>query len=306
MNLLARQPLDHIAAALSRAGFAVLPSDLRIEPRDERWLVRLPGLRLAWLATSERGIERLRTERRVLRLVAERCSFRVPLVVFESDNGELDVREPVPGTTDPRAAYSAVRDDPRRAREIGAAVGALLAQQHSRIAAADVSSWLPRQPEWPEPRAWIRERLHTVVDDPRLMARALAIIDDYESVSVSEADRALVHTDLGLHNLALDPESGAVNGVFDYEAAAWADRHHDFRYLVFDFASHALLDAAIEAYQPLVGRAIRHDRVLLYNAACAVTYLAFRAGKAPEERWCGRTLAEDLRWSNGAIAAAGR
>jgi len=42
---------------------------------------------------------------------------------------------------------------------------------------------------------------------------------------VAARDRALVHGDLGLHNLALDPETDAVNGVFDYDGAAWADRH---------------------------------------------------------------------------------
>jgi hypothetical protein len=30
--------------------------------------------------------------------------------------------------------------------------------------------------------------------------------------------------------------------------------------------------------------------------------LAFRAGHAAAERWCGRTLAEDLDWSTRAIA----
>jgi Ser/Thr protein kinase RdoA (MazF antagonist) len=241
----------------------------------------------------------------VLRLVASRCSLRVPRILFESDDGHFDVREPVPGATDPWAAYTAARDDPARAREAGAAVGALLAEQHSQIAATDVASWLPQRPEWPERRDWIEERLRTVVDDARLIDRALATIDDYESVAVDDADRALVHADLGFHNLALDPASGAVNGVFDYAGAAWADRHHDFRYLVFDSAPHTLLEAAAAAHEPAVGRAIRRDRVLLYNAACAIAFLAFRAGVPPDVSWCGRTLAEDLRWSSAAITASG-
>ena len=95
-----------------------------------------------------------------------------------------------------------------------------------------------------------------------------------------------------------------MRGIFDYEGAAWADRHHDFRYLVFDFDRYELLDAARAVYEPAVGRAIRRERALLYNAACAVTFLAYRAGHAPGERWCGRTLAEDLEWSTGAIARA--
>jgi aminoglycoside phosphotransferase len=299
-------PFNRIASALADGGFSFPLEQIRVEARDDRWLIRLPGTLLAWLAMSERGVWRLRAERRVLRLIASRCSFRVPRVLFESDEGDFDVRESVAGAADPWAAYAAARDDPSRAHEIGAAIGALLAQQHSRIAATDVASWLPQRPEWPEPRDWIAERLPSVVDDTRLIDRALTVVDDYEHVAVEDADRALVHADLGLHNVALDPNTGALNGVFDYDAAAWADRHHDFRYLILDLESHALLDAAVAAYEPVVERVIRRERVLLYNAACAISYLAYRAGRAPEERWCGRTLAEDLSWSRGAIAAMGR
>jgi len=107
---------------------------------------------------------------------------------------------------------------------------------------------------------------------------------------------------LGLHNLALDPETDAVNGVFDYDGAAWADRHHDFRYLLFDVGREDMLDAALEVYEPAVGRRLDRDRIRLYNAACAIGYLAFRSGVAPDQKSCGRTLAEDLRWVRTALA----
>jgi aminoglycoside phosphotransferase (APT) family kinase protein len=126
----------------------------------------------------------------------------------------------------------------------------------------------------------------------------------YEAVPVCEADRALVHTDVGFHNLAIDPVSRVVHGLFDYDSAAWADRHHDFRYLVFDRAGDEMLNAACGTYEPLVGRAIDRPRVLLYNAACALSFLAYRDGTEPEARSCGRTLAEDLRWSTHAVGRA--
>jgi aminoglycoside phosphotransferase (APT) family kinase protein len=53
--------------------------------------------------------------------------------------------------------------------------------------------------------------------------------------------RVLVHTDLGLHNVAVDPETKEVRGVFDYDGAAWADRHHDFRYLVLSIPHEPVL-----------------------------------------------------------------
>jgi hypothetical protein len=287
---------------LAAAGFRLTPSDVQVEAREERWLIRLPAERVAWFAASRSGLQRLETERRVLRLLESRCTFRTPRLLFESASGDLDVRATVPGGTDPFRVYAQIRDRPDLAVQIGTAVGAILSEQHARIRAADVAGWLPRRPGWPESRQWVHERLGRVVDDPRLIAEAEAVVDAYEGVSVSEDDRALVHTDVGLHNLAIDSASYAVHGIFDYDGAAWADRHHDFRYLVFDFDRYDLLEAARSVYERVVGQQIQRYRVLLYNAACAVTYLAYRAGIAPEEQSCGRTLAEDLCWSKHAIS----
>lgn len=293
-----------VCEALAAAGRRYRPSQVAIEAREDRWLIRLPDQRLAWLARSALGVERLRRERRVLRLIEQRCSFEAPRVLFESADGDLDVRSMVPGTADPWRFYAEVLDSSERASRLGAAIGAMLVEQHTRIGAADVTPWLPRRPSWPEAPDWIRERLPRVVDDARLIARAEAVIDAYENVVVEDADRVLVHTDIGFHNLAIDGESYTVRGIFDYDGAACADRHHDFRYLPFDFARPEMLEAACSVYEPVVGRPIRRDRVFLYNAACAVTFLAFRAGHPADERWCGRTLAEDVQWSRQAIAKA--
>jgi aminoglycoside phosphotransferase (APT) family kinase protein len=122
---------------------------------------------------------------------------------------------------------------------------------------------------------------------------------------VDDEDRALVHGDLGLHNVAVDPDTSAVIGVFDYEGAAWTDRHHDFRYLLFDFESDEVLSAALAVYEPAVGRRLSRERIALYNAACAASFLALRDGVSPDDRSCGRTLAEDLRWMHGSLARVG-
>ena len=289
---------------LSKADLHLVPADVRVEARDERWVVRLPGRRLAWFAASDQGVRRLKTERRVLRLLHSRCTFGVPRVILEDAAGEFDVRAMVAGDSDPWRVYADVRSSVKVATRIGTAVGEILAEQHSRIGFADVAGWLPRRPTWPESREWVRKRLAAVVNDPEMLAGADAVMRAYEDVRTLEPDCVLVHTDVGLHNLGIDPETHSVHGLFDYDGAAWADRHHDFRYLVFDWERNDLLDAALSSYEPVVGHTIQRERVLLYNAACAVTFLAFRAGTKPEERSCGRTLAEDLRWSRLAIARA--
>jgi aminoglycoside phosphotransferase (APT) family kinase protein len=290
------------AATLAAAGFAYAPSMLTVEPHDEKFLVRLPDQKLAWFAASSFGLEQLAIERRVLRLLEAHCTFAAPRVLFESRDGDFDIRTMVPGSADPLTTCHLIRDSAEHASRIGAAIGSILAEQHQRIRVSDVSPWLPRFPSWPKPREWISERLALVVDDARLITRAEAVLDAYERVAVGDSDAALVHTDVGFHNLAIDAQSYTVNGIFDYEGAAWADRHHDFRYLVFAFDRYDLFEAASSAYEAGGGSAIERDRVFLYNAACALSFLAFRAGKAAKEYWCGRTLEEDLQWSTHAVA----
>jgi Phosphotransferase enzyme family len=292
---------DIACAALAAAGLAVDPAEVRVEEREERWLARLPGQKLAWFAASAAGRAQLATERRVLRLLEARCAFCVPRIVFEPPSGEFDVRSIVAGDGDPWSVYAVVQRSPEAAVRIGAAVGAILAEQHSCIAARDVAGWLPVRPSWPESRVWIRERLPGVIGDAELQARADDLLCAYEELSIRDDDRVLAHTDVGLHNLAIDADSYDVRGVFDYDGAAWADRHHDFRYLVLDADRYELLDAASAVYERATSRSIDRKRVLLYNAACALSFLAFRSGHRPDERWCGRTLDEDLAWSTLAI-----
>jgi hypothetical protein len=56
---------------------------------------------------------------------------------------------------------------------------------------------------------------------------------------------------------------------FDYDGAAWADRHHDFRSLLFDYDCDEVLEAAAAAYEPSVWCTISRARLALYNTACA-------------------------------------
>src|SRR6516164_8199893 len=270
--------------ALHEAGFPHPAEALHIDAREERWAVSLPDGHIAWFPASEAGATRLAVERRVLGLLATRCSFRVPEILFVSNSG-FDVRRMVPGRCDPWGLYRRCQDDPRLAQKIGHAIGQIFVEQHTRIVEADAVGWLRQQVPWPETGAWIGERLPRVIDD-RGLIRALAdVIEEYEGVAVDPADRAY-----------------AVNGVFDYDGAAWADRHHDFRYMLFDVEGEDMLDAALRIYEPAVARSLDRNRIRLYNAACAIGFLAFRAGVPPEQKSCGRTLVEDLHWARMALA----
>jgi hypothetical protein len=280
--------------ALGRAGFLCTPSDVRIAARDGRWAVTLRDDCMAWFPASAAGAERLATERRVLRLVSTRCSFRVPELLFESD--AFDVRALVPGRCDPGDLFRRCKVDTFLAQQIGQSIGAFLAEQHTRISHAEVGGWLRKCPAWPERPEQIRPRLQCVVDDPHLLQAIERALARYESTPIDESDVVLIHGDVGFHNIAVDPLADRINGIFDYDDAAWADRHHDFKNLLFDIGREDMLEAALRVYEPIVGRTLDRDRIRLYNAASAISHLALRANLAADDAYGGRTLADDLRW----------
>ena len=286
---------------LQQAGFAVSPENLRVELRYGRWAVTLPSDRLAWFPADSDGRKRLVQERNVLRLLAQRCSFRVPHILYESDTG-FDVRALVVGRCEPERLFEEARADAGLSRQIGRALGAILAEQYTRIAPADVAGWLTERMIWPAEGGWILERLPKVIDDAMLIDEIGRLLARYEAVPVEAGDCVLVHGDVGFHNIVVDERANVI-GIFDYDSAAWADRHHDFRYLVFDSGREELLQAALAVYEPATGRTLDRDRIKLYNAACAVSYLAYRHGIPANRKWCGRTLAEDLHWVRDALSA---
>lgn len=291
---------EHIQAALRGNGLNLPLADLRILDREDRVAAILPDSRIAWFPTNEAGRQRLERESRVLVLLARHCSFTVPRLIRETPDFQL--RTLVEGRTEPWQVYRQVKSDPGYARALGNALGTVLADQH-RVPIAELD-WLPRIPSWPEPIATIARDLPRVIDDRALIARALAHIESHEAEVAASTARVLTHGDFGLHNFAYASD-GSLTGVFDYDGAAFLDRHHDFAYLVFDTENHALFEAAVAAYTAARGQPIDPARVLRLNAAAAIGFLAWRASSGPEEKPAGRTLAEDLAWTRLALDRAG-
>jgi len=277
--------------ALAELGLPVAPRDVRLERCAGRWLAWLPGERLAWFAADEDAAAALAVERRLLRVLARRCSFAVPRVLLEAPDGGFDVRSVVPGVCDPRWVDARIRADADAAARLGASIGALLAELHTLVAADEVAEWLPAPPE---PASAIADPLSRIVADAALLSRADRVLARVQDVP-ADADRVLVHGALGFHNLGVDPETFTVVGVSGWESARLADRHVDFGALAGGLEREPLLDAALAVYEPAAGRTLSRERILLHGAGAAIRALAAHAdlsGEPPDAEGLDAALAE--------------
>lgn len=276
------------------------PGALEFLAFENRIAVRLQSDRIAWFPTTEEAEVRLAKERRVLRLLEKYCQLAVPRVIYEDETG-WDLRSFVQGTVRPTDLADRIQRDSGFAYLFGEDLGRMLAEQHTCVPPEDLEGWLPRTKDWP--RAEDLPRIPEIVQDARLLERIKLALERRRAIR--DESPVLVHTDLGVHNIVIDPESFRVTGIIDYEGAILGDRHQDFAFMVFQQHREPVLEGALSTYEPATGMKIDRDRVLLLNAVAAIGFLGFRYGHPAEEAWCGRTLQQDLAWTRAALGFAG-
>lgn len=297
---------DTARELLRAAGLDVPRAKLAIERRERRWVLGWSDpTHLAWLPADAEGATQLDIENRMLTLVAKHCSFAVPRTLYFDPASGLAIRTRIPGAVDPAGLHQRLRSDSTLGGRLGQWLGRALAEVHA-IPAQSVNGWLPARPSWPEPLARMRENLPQVLGAQHpLLPRLNALLRHYEALIDRQHDPVPAHTDLGLHNLVVDPESGMPRGIIDFDAAAYVDRHLDFRYCVLDSHDTSLLDRALKSYFDATGRTLETKKIHLHNALSACSYLASRVGHEASERWCGRTLVEDSAWVDAALKRVG-
>jgi aminoglycoside phosphotransferase (APT) family kinase protein len=294
-------PAAHVARALADALGEPVAADA-LAWREWRWIAELPGERVAHLPPDDASAVRLARERRLLALIAPRVDFAVPRPLGPLD-APLDLRARVPGVSGPAglAAHFRAIADPARAARLADDFARIAAGLHQALSAAELAALGPAPaPAWPMAAARLAALAPSLPGD--LAARASEVVARYGGIEVAPADHALVHGDLGSHNFGFD-DAGGVTGLFDFEEAAAGDRHRDFRYL--PSYGEPAFPLALAAYATRTGFVPSLERVCLYHAATALSYLAWRADDpADHDRRSGRDGEQALAWADLAVSSA--
>ncbi len=287
-----------IRRALAEAGYVMGSVPLRPGFRCWRWLALVPGGRIAFFAEDAAAVARLGRERLLLDLLGRRIrGFAVPAVEHVSADGRLQVRRMVDGTEWPggygrERALAASPVGRRFAGELGRA----LAELHGGVTPAEAEAlgvptfgWLSRA------AADLRGRLSGGLPEPALEPVLDAVLRAHAALDEEDGGRVLTHGDVGLHNMAIDPDTGRLLGLFDFEEAALDDRHTDL------YGLHSYGDAfvawALDAYaaasgvRPSVRRAALHHLLGAFEALAGALATGDPAMLARRLRWVHEALA---------------
>lgn len=248
-----------------------------MEQRHGRWIVRLPGNRLALVPDNASAAARLAREARLLRLLAPRVSFGLPSIQY--DGPDLQLRGLVPGIQvggeGRERAFAAGPQGMRLADDLGRA----LAQLHSALTTEEAEKFGPANIDTLPTADVLRGRLQGTLPDTRTANAFDRLLDLYRDYAPHQADIVLAHGDLWAGNMAVDPETGALNGLFDLDDAGLADRHVDFMY--FHSFGDAFTQRALAVYVA-AGRSASWEQVAIYHAVAAFAALADTRGKGED------------------------
>jgi aminoglycoside phosphotransferase (APT) family kinase protein len=179
-------------------------------------------------------------------------------------------------------------------------LGRALAEIHTAFTAAETRALdcVETEPLLPPPDA-LAARMGNRLTDPHIARTFAVLIERYRGVKPAPADIGLVHGDIWGGNLAVDLETGALNGLFDFADAGIADRHLDLMY-IHSFGP-AFAERLFDTYTARTGFAISRQRTALYHAIAAFSALAETVDEGND-----RLLEQRHRWvaavCNGPVA----
>lgn len=271
------------------AGMAVPPELIELERRAWRWIAHLPGDLIAWVPADIGGAERLAREGRLLQFLAGKVSFGLPSVYYFDPDLRLQVRRKIPGAQlgggGKEPDFGALSQGLRLGDHLGRALG----EFHRAVSPAEATklgfearNLLPEADE-------LHSRLKGKLPDRQIAGTFERLLDAYRACKPPSHDIVLIHGDVWGGNMAVDLDSGALNGLFDFDDACIADRHFDFMYA--HSFGEGFRERAFTAYAQAAGAKLSARRTALYHAVSAFAALADTRNK-------GQTymLAERKMW----------
>lgn len=257
------------------------------EWRHWRWVAVLPD-RVVFRADNAEAWRRLELEAEVITRFRAAAGSLIPAVKARDAIARTQTRERIEGLTGHAVEHLVLGvrgelSDLDRYHErcplssagsrLAHDLGRTLARLHRSLRAHEaVALGLARSP--PKLSDRTAEILRSHVQSPMLEH---GLISARTWLATRTIDDVVIHGDPHFHNLAVDPTTGALRGIFDFDEIARGDRAQDLAYLHSSGVPFAR--AALRAYAE-VGPSVDEDTVARYHVVLALDHFNFVAPTA--------------------------
>ena len=231
---------------------------------DDQWIFRFPR--------AKDRAHRLCLEAALLLFLRPKLAIEVPKLELCNSSTLFSYHPKIPGRHLTPQHYQSL--GPLKRDEIAETIAVFFYQMHKLRPEILMSLNTIFDHEYVPSDEIIRKAAPLVPE--RLRGFLHTAITQYEHDEACLVDRVIGHFDCHGENMAIDPSSDKLNGIFDFSDAGLGNLHKDFHSL--NRVSRDLTGRVIQRYQRLSGRTVNRTSVDLYTAVCWFSEIAYHTG----------------------------
>lgn len=181
-----------------------------------------------WMCKSSKtpeGVALLHREVQLLRMLQGKMTTAVPLPLHYEEN--FLVYKKIPGS--PLIAYSFYRLGNKQRSKLVFDIAQFLSQLHTVLTAEEIASLNLTKSNWPWSFEKLQAHSHHLDNNKDLADVFDSIMKIYEEEAAVPFQSTLIHNDMSIKNIIVDPLTGQLRGIIDFTDMAFDDPHLDVR-----------------------------------------------------------------------------
>lgn len=176
-------------------------------------------------AKTQEGIVSLDREVQLLTMLQGKIATQIPVPLYYTEN--FLVYKKIPGS--PLIAYAFYRLGHKQRSKLVLEIAQFLSQLHKALTPEEIASLNLAQSDWPWSFEKLQEHRHHLDDNKDLAEVFDSIMNIYKDELAVPFEPTLIHNDMSIKNIIVDPLTGQLRGVIDFSDIAYDDSLLDLR-----------------------------------------------------------------------------
>ncbi len=181
-----------------------------------------------WMCKSSKtqeGIALLDREVQLLKILQVKITIQIPVPLHYEEN--FLVYKKIPGS--PLISYAFFRLGNKQRSKLILEFAQFLSQLHTALNPEEITLLQLKKSDWPWSFEKLQEHRHHLDENKDLLEVFDNIMNIYQEELAVPCAATLIHNDMNIKNIIIDPLSGKLRGIIDFSHVAYDDPNLDLR-----------------------------------------------------------------------------